>query len=120
MNTTTYLFMLTIAMQDKKGKEVYDEIIHNKLIKAVVGKKLKPHNFTGEAKNLIINNAIWSKEELGEMDAHESKYACPFLAARQRNKLCFKSFARSLMHLLGLGLWNAIVAIFHQLGFFWC
>ena len=59
-------------MQDNKGKEVCNNITHNNLAKTAAAKKLKPCNFTGEAKNLIIKNAICQKEELGEFnDKHK-------------------------------------------------
>ena len=34
-------------------------------------KGIKPHNFTSEAKNTIINNSIACKDELGEVYAQE-------------------------------------------------
>ena len=72
------------------------------LFVATAAKKLKLRNFTGEAKNLIINNAIFQKEELGEMSIQDSKHVSPPFDMRQRNKLCFKSFTANPMHLLGL------------------
>ena len=47
-----------MELQEIKGKEIYDDIVYRELSKTDALKKLKPYNYTGEAKNAIINNAI--------------------------------------------------------------
>ena len=60
-------FMLTIELQELKGKEVYNDIVYRDLSQTDLLKKLKLHNYPSEAKNTIINNTLGSKEELGEI-----------------------------------------------------
>ena len=81
-NTVTRPFKLIIEMQENKGIEVYDDIICNNLAKIAATKKSKPCDFTGEAKNLIRNNAICRKEELGDMNIQDSEHAYPSFAIR--------------------------------------
>ena len=115
LNTATCPFKLTMERQDSKGREVCNDIVHNKLSKTAAFKKLKPYNFTGEVKNMIINNAFNRKEELGECTDHVSEYEYPSFAITQRNNFCYNSFTGSPMHLLGLGLGNALITMIFQL-----
>ena len=52
------LFKLLIELQENKGKQVCNEIVHQNLSKTDTLKKLKPSNYTSEAKNTIVSNAI--------------------------------------------------------------
>ena len=76
MSTVTRPFKLLIELQENKGKEVYDEIVHENLSKINMLKKLKPRNYAGKAKNTIINNAFARKEELDSVDASNAE--CEF------------------------------------------
>ena len=76
-------------------------------------KKLRPHNFIGKTKNLIIDKAMARKEELGEVDIEELEHKYLAFAIRRRNNFCYNSFTGSPMHLLGLSLVNAIITILY-------
>jgi len=102
LKSATRPFKLTMELQEIKGKEIYDDIVYRELSKTDALKKLKPYNYTGEAKNAIINNAIARKEELDDENICESENGFPSFAIRSRNNLCFNSFTGSPMHLMGL------------------
>ena len=53
-----------MKMQDEKGHEVHNQIVYENLSRNKALKFFKPHNHTGEAKNIIIDNALARKEEL--------------------------------------------------------
>ena len=104
LKTATRPFKLLIEPQEKKGKEVCDEIVYQNLSKTDALKNIKPHNCTGEAKNAIISNTITQKEELDYADARDIEYEFPNIAIRQRNNFCFSSLVGSTVYLLTLGL----------------
>ena len=54
------------------------------------------------------------KEELDGIDIEESEHKYSDFAIRRRNNFYYNNFTRSLMHLLGLGLVNAITIILYQ------
>ena len=58
LQIATCPFKLVIELQELKGKEVYNDIVYQDLSKIDMLKKLIPHNYTGKAKQVIINNAI--------------------------------------------------------------
>ena len=78
-------------------------------------KKLKPHDHTGEAKGIIIDNALARKEELGESKTEDAEHEHPTFAVMRRNNFCYRSFTASTMHLIFLGLVHAFISVIHQL-----
>ena len=70
----THPFKLTTEMQDIKGKEVYDAIVFSNLRKKPALKKLKLHNCTDKAKNIIIKNTMAIQEELGKVSIQELEH----------------------------------------------
>ena len=63
-------------------------------------KKLKLCNYSGEAKQVIINNTIAQKKELDNTDSRESEHRYPLFAINERNNFCFSSFTSSPVRVL--------------------
>jgi len=114
LGTAARPFKLTMDMQEKKGKEIYRDIVHGSLNKTDALKKLKPYNFTGDAKNLIISSAFAKKEALEDCNNNDTENDYPSFAIRQRNNFCYSSFTGSPMHLLALGLVSTVMSIVFQ------
>ena len=111
LNATTWSLKLEMKIQDRKGKEAWNNMVCRNSSKTAVSNKFKLCNFTGKVKNSIINNALGWKDELGEVHTQESEHKCPHFEIRQRNNFCFASFTGSPMHWLFLRLSNVIVSI---------
>ena len=54
--------------------------------------KLKPYNFTGEVKNIIVNNIFVKKEQLIDSTTLDLDYDYFEFDILKRNKFCFSSF----------------------------
>ena len=101
-------------MQDRNGLETCNRIVYTNLNKKAALKKLKPRNHIGDAKNTIINNIMARKEELEEICQKDSECKHPSFIIRQRNNFYYKSFTRSPMHDLELGLACSITSITYE------
>ena len=85
LDTASHPFKLTMEIQERKGKQTCNEIVHDNLSKTAALKKLKPYNYTGDAKNTIINNAIARKEELEEAHVTNTEHKFPDYSINRRN-----------------------------------
>ena len=104
-----------MKIQDEKGREVCNQIVCENLSRNKSLRILKPYNHTGEANNIIIDNALARKEELGESNTEDVEHDHPTFAVMRRNNFCYRSFTASTMHLIFLGLVHAFISVIHQL-----
>ena len=101
-------------MQNRKVFETCNKIIYENLGKWAAVKKFKLHNWTGNAKNTMVNIAMAKKEELDEAHHKDSECKCPDFAISERNDFYYGSFTGSPMCSLGLGLVCSITPITYQ------
>ena len=75
---------MTIDFQDNKG----DKIVTCDLSRTAARKKLKTLNFTGKAKNLIVDNEFSKKDKQNESDSAINKFNYPVFVVRKKNNFC--------------------------------
>ena len=103
-------FKLTLKMQEKMGKNIFNNIVRGSLNRQTAMKMIKPSNFNRDATKLILDSAFSERERTNEIPNFLC-YEHPRFIVNYCNNFDFHTATSGPMHLLFLDVTNSAIGL---------